>query len=302
VKMPIPTVPFPEVPLAEWNAFNTGTASGMFAYRQMQAINLLNLPDYGGGDLDEGQRKEALRWAVSLKRPLAALSLFLGVVALEDFIRDLATRLADTPSCQVIFPNLIDLRAKPVSRAPDKMFKRLDSDPAGILDPENINEAFKAAVGIEPVPAQEFWHLRDLALLRHTVAHHGGVIRQIDYPRFAHFIVAPGRVINPPLEFVKAELTYLYGLGRHIELRIRSGVFGRFLAAAGSGWSQNVPDEVVELIELFGFFGHFESTGVSMRYSEEGSELRNRQQAETDRIRNVILHKCIANLTSEFGP
>lgn len=300
--MPSPSVPLPDVPVSEWSACNTQTAFGLFAYRQVQAINLLDLPDYGGGDLDASQRQEALRSAVSLQKPLAALSLFLGVVALEDFIRDLASRLADTPSCLVKFPKLADLRAKPKDQAPDKMFKRLDTDPAGILDPEKINETFKAAIAVEPVNVQDFWHLRDLALLRHTVAHHGGVIRQVDLPRFAHFIVVPGRVINPPPDFIKDELMYLFRLGREIERRIRSAIFGAFISASGAGWSQNPPKEIEELIELFAYFGHIESTQVAAGYSEAGSELRQRQETEAVRIRTLLFRKCIEDLIAEFGP
>jgi hypothetical protein len=299
--MPSPSVTLPGVPVGEWNAFNTQTAVGLFAYRQMQATNLLELPDYGGGDLDASQRQEALRFAVSLQKPLAALSLFLGVVALEDFIRDLATRLADTPSCLAKFPKLADLRAKPKNQTPDRMFKRLDTDPAGILDPEKINEAFKSAIAVEPVKVQDFWHLRDLALLRHTVAHHGGVIRQVDLPRFAHFMVVPGRVINPPPDFVKDELMYLFRLGREIERSIRSAIFGKFISAAGAGWSQNPPKEIEELIVLFAYFGHIESTQVAVGYSEVGSELRQRQEAEAVRIRTLLIQRCVADLTAEFG-
>jgi len=39
------------------------------------------------GDLDAVQRREALQRAVALHRPLAALVIFLNVVALEDFFR-----------------------------------------------------------------------------------------------------------------------------------------------------------------------------------------------------------------------
>ena len=300
--MPTPAIPLPEVPLGEWNAIDTQTASGLFAYRQMQAMGLMELPDYGGGDLNAAQRKEALHKAVSFRKPLAAIALFLGVVALEDFIRDLAARLADTPSCLAHYPGLSKMCAQPVNQPPDKMFKRLDTDPAGVLDPDQINKLFNKAMSVEPVPTTEFWHLRDLALLRHTVAHHGAVIRQVDLPRFTHFIVKPGRVINPPPEFIKSELTYLYKMGREIEKRIRSAVFGKFVTATGAGWLNMLSQELVELIELFAYFGYLESTTFAVGYSEPESELRLRQEAEALRVRAVLLQKCVADLKNEFGP
>jgi len=298
---PAPTVTLPEAQVTEVSAVNARTASGLFAYRQSQAIGLLDFPDFGGGDLDAEQRRAALRDAISFKRPLAALTLFLGVVALEDFIRDLAARLADTPSCVAHFPALMKLRAQRIDRQPAQMFKRLDTDPAGMLDPEEINLRFMQAMGIAPVPVQEHWHLRDLALLRHTIAHHAALIRQVDLPRFAHFIVTAGSVINPPADFVRAELLYVYQIGQKIEKAIRSAVFTKVIAAAGAGWSKQPPAAMLELIELFGFFGYIESTTVAVGYSEPGSDLKRRQEAEAQRVRASLLSKCIAELVGEHG-
>jgi hypothetical protein len=299
--MPAPRIPLPEAQVAEWTAFDTGTAPGLFAYRQAQAIGLLDLPDYGGGDLNAEQRREALQHAVTFQKPLSALSLFLGVVALEDLIRDLAARLADLSSLLPYFPGLAKLRAQTVSRPADKAFKRLDTDPAGVLDPEAINARFVQAMGIAPVPEDEYWHLRDLALIRHTVAHHAAIIRSVDIPRFAHFIVA-GRVINPPPAFVQAELMYVYGIGRTIEKTIRSAAFKRIIQTVGPGWSLRPTQAVVELIELFGFFGFIESTTVPVGYAQSASELRRRQEVESTKIRAVLLQRCIAELAVEHGP
>jgi hypothetical protein len=299
--MPTPTVVLPEVQLAEWSAVDTRTAPGLFAYRQMQAMNLLDFPDYGGGDLDSAQRKEALRRAISFHKPLSALSLFLGVVALEDFLRDLAARLADVPNVVTHFPALTKLRAQQINRSAGQMFKRLDTDPAGTLDPAEINLRFTQAMGVAPVPTQEYWHLRDLALLRHTIAHNAAVIRQIDLPRFAHFIVEPGRIINPPPDFIHSELIYLYGLGRTIEKAIRSATFAKVIAKAGAGWAERAPQAVIELIEFFGFFGYIESTNVAVGYSEPGSDFRCRQEVEAQRVRTVLFQKCVADLVVEHG-
>lgn len=72
--MPTP-IPLQEVPVGERNAIDTRTVSGLLAYRQMHAMQLLELPDYGGGDLDAPQRKEALSSAVSFRKPMAMLAL-----------------------------------------------------------------------------------------------------------------------------------------------------------------------------------------------------------------------------------
>lgn len=122
------------------------------------------------------QRRDALLSAISFHKPLAALSLFLGVVALEDFVRDLVARMAEHPDLTRMFPQLAGLRSQPRARAPDQAFRRLDTDPAGVVDPEEINAVFQQALGIAPIDPLEYWHLRDLALLRHTVAHHAALI------------------------------------------------------------------------------------------------------------------------------
>lgn len=302
ILLPDPKVVLPAAPVCEWSAIDTSTSSGLFAYRHMQAAGLLDLPDFGGGDLASEQRREALVTAVSFRKPLAALSLFLGVVALEDFVRDLVARMAEVPELHRWFPALADFRSQPKARTPDQAFRRLDTDPAGVVDPEEINSVFQRSLGVSPIPSHEYWHLRDLALLRHTVAHHAAVIRHVDVPRFRYFQVQPGRVINPPAAFIKAELQYLYRLGRDAEASIRDVVFRRAVADAGTGWSQRPDASVERLIEFFAYFGYIESTTVPVGYSEAGSALRQEQESEAARIRAALLARCIADLASKFGP
>ncbi|MBI5062743.1 MAG: hypothetical protein HZB87_04555 [Desulfatitalea sp.] len=300
--LPDPQVELPEAPVGEWNAIDTRTSSGLFAYRSVQAAGHLDLPDFGGGDLNAEQRREVLLTAVSFHKPLAALCLFLGVVALEDFVRDLVARMADNPELLQWFPQLANFRSQPKSRTPDQAFRRLDTDPAGVVDPEEINSVFQRAIGVSPIPVHDYWHLRDLALLRHTVAHHAAVIRHVDVPRFRHFRVQPGRVINPSAAFVKAELQYLYRVGRDAEASVRDVVFRQAVADAGPGWSQAPDARVVRLIEFFAYFGYIESTTVPVGYSEPGTPLRQQQEREAARIRASLLAMCIGALVSTYGP
>ena len=300
--LPDPQIPLPEAQIGEWTFIDTRTATGLFAYRNMQATGLLDLPDFGGGDLNAEQRRDALAGAVSFHKPLAALSLFLGVVALEDFVRDLVARMAENTEIAQLFPPLQTLRSQPKARAPDQAFRRLDTDPAGVVDPEEINAIFRQALGIAPIAPQEYWHLRDLALLRHTVAHHAAVIRQVDLPRFRHFIVQAGRVINPPPAFVKAELHYLYQLGRRVETAVRDVVFREAIGAIGAGWSQPPDARIVQLVKFFAYFGYIETTTVPVGYSEPGSQLRQQQERESERIHAILLARCIADLLPLYRP
>ncbi len=101
-----PSVAFPEPLMGEWVGMRTNSASGLFAHRQMQAIDLLELPDSGGGDVTFEQRREALQTAISFQKPLVALTIFLAVVALEDFVRDFGARPADHGLVSLYFPEL----------------------------------------------------------------------------------------------------------------------------------------------------------------------------------------------------
>ena len=292
----------PEARVGEWSFIDTRTASGLFAYRNMQATGLLDFPDFGGGDLNTEQRRDALATAVSFHKPLAALSLFLGVVALEDFVRDLVARMAENSEISQLFPSLRELRSEPRTRAPDQTFRRLETDPAGVVDPEEINAVFRLALAVSPIAPREYWHLRDLALLRHTVAHHAAVIRQVDLPRFRHFIVQPGRVINPPPEFVKAELHYLYQIGRTVEKAVCEVVFREAVAAIGRGWSEAPDPRIVRLIRFFAYFGYIETTTAPVGYSEPGTPLRQQQERESERIHKVLVARCVADLLPVYGP
>ena len=144
--MPAPMIPFPDAPVSEWVGIRTDSATGLFAYRHHQAVNLLQMPDFGGGDLTHEQRREALRDAVNLHKPLAALAIFLGVVALEDFIRDFGARLADNTFIRELFPDLAAFRAEPIPRSADQAFKRLDTYRTGVIDPQAVKTPFSEAL------------------------------------------------------------------------------------------------------------------------------------------------------------
>jgi hypothetical protein len=297
-----PTVVLPDSPISEWTAIRTNSATGLFAFRQMQAIDLLEFPDYGGGDMTAEQRREALCNAVSFQKPLAALALFLGVVALEDFVRDFGARMADDITISCLFPALTQLRSKPIPRRPDQAFKRLDTDPTGVVDPEQVNKLFLNSLGVEPIPSSEYPRLRDLALIRHTVAHHAAVIRPVDVPRFQYYIVRPEQQINPPVAFVRETLMYLYQTGRVIEDAVRHMVFSSILPKLPNGWWTLQPDELTNLIEFFDYFGFIETTNLPVGYVAPGTPEYEERKEESDRIRAKLLARCIQELRERYTP
>jgi hypothetical protein len=118
-----------------------------------------------------------------------------------------------------------------------------------------VNARYRAILGVEPVPVAEFARLHDLAIIRHTVAHYGSVIRQIDVPRFQYYSVTPGALINPPPAFVRETSNYLYQIGTGFELAVRNHVFTRVIASLAPDWLKPPPQLLVDLIEAFDYFG-----------------------------------------------
>jgi hypothetical protein len=194
--------PFPTVPLGEFTPTRTSTAPGLFVYRHIQAKSLLDFPDFSGGDMNDEQRKEALEMWANVKCPLNALVLFLGVVALEDFIRDLGFRVAKVPALERHFPHISKLGSIPNRKKNPTPYDRQDNDPATLSDWSAVNSLYQRALGIAPINQAELPKLYDLALIRHIVAHHAALVRPIDAPRFRYWELQKNTQINPPAEFV----------------------------------------------------------------------------------------------------
>ena len=291
-------VPFPGVPIGEFTVTRPFTAPGLFAYRHMQAEQLLHFPDMGGGAMSAEQRREALERMVSLQRPLAALVLFLNVVALEDFIRDLGARLADVPGLDTYFPSVSELR--PMLRKNPQPYARQDKDPAPLSDWAEVNKLYRRVLDVEPIASGELPKLHDLALVRHTVAHHAALVRPIDAPRFRYWDVRPNTLLNPPIEFVREMSALLYRTGRDFEVVVMKRAFSVILDKAPLNWFEKPPGLVIALIELFNWFGKLITDNTpplipgSPNYEEE---MRTRNTS----IRSKLTELCIEDLRRQYA-
>lgn len=265
----------------------------MLLYRIAQAHDLLDLPDFGGGDFDSQQRRDALKRHVVFKQPLTALSLFLGVVAVEDYLRDFGARLSANKDFVRSAPGLISLEQQRSSRKQLRMFDRLDRDAFNPVDPDAVNRAFHAALGIDVIDVREHNRLRDLALVRHTVAHHASVFRTVDAPRFQYYKVTPGAPINPPPEFVKNTVQYLWQVARGVEIRVRNELLGRFKLGWPSDWRVAPNVELLRFIEFFEDFGFVETSRISVNVLPEDEPARSKVLAERTRIQNSLLESCL---------
>lgn len=294
----MPLEPFPTIPFGEFTVLRPFTAPGLFVYRHMQANQLLHFPDLGGGDMNAEQRKDALTQMVNLQRPLAAVVLFLGVVALEDFIRDIGARLADVPMLDSHFPQITALR--PVLRKDHKPYARPDKDPATLSDWMEVNALFQRAIGVAPIAATDLAKLHDLALIRHTVAHHAALIRPIDVSRFRHWEVQANTVINPPVEFVREVSMFLYRTGCSIEERLSDRLFSKILSGQPSDWYEKPCDLILALIETFNWFGKILTDDEPLLFPgtpDYEDELRKRNALSRQRLTQL----CIDDLLKKHA-
>ena len=249
-------IPFPSALVGEWTALRTDNPSGLFGYRHSQALQLMHFPDYGSGDMTAKQRRDALNMSLVIHKPMTALIIFLNVVALEDLIRNQSINLSNITGLNTYFPNISTLNSSPKLFNPNKPSKQLDNDPFPILDYLKLNTSYLNAMGVEPIPQIEHPKLYDLSIIRHTVAHHGSIIRSIDTQRFQYYEVSPNQQINPPIEFVKEIGKYLYEIGSQFRNSIQEVIFFTLCSAYSLNELRQRPQLLKDLVEEFNYFGH----------------------------------------------
>ena len=289
---------FLTVAVGEFTVFRPFTAPGLFAQRHMQSIGLLTFPDFSGGDLDSEQRKVALTQMVNIHRPLTALVLFLSVVALEDFIRDLGTRLADVPDISSHFPCIELLR--PALKKNPAPYARPDRDPAPLSDWPQVNALYERVLNTTPIQVEDLPMLHDLALIRHTVAHHAAVTRALDVPRFQYWDVPANALLNPPEDFVRNIAFDVYKIGSRFDVKIREAVFSKILDSLAPNWHLSPPPIIVTLIELFNWFGRF-SEGHRPMPTPGTNTYEQDRRAHDKAARDELVAICVEELRAQHA-
>jgi hypothetical protein len=234
--------------VAEISVFRPGTVPGLYSYRHFQAVSLLSVPAIAS-DLDEVTQQTLARAIVGHRAPLGALAIFYCIVALEDLIREMGNALAKSAVIKSQFPLVVDLATHRLS-TPMRRAARRDRDAISpLLSPKAVNNAYHKALGVRPIPRGSWPKLHDLSLIRHLVAHYGGIFRRVDAGRFSHYRVQSGHPINPPLEFVRETVIFAHSVGTSVEKAIRDrvcrGLMGNKMTRAE--WRQ--------IYRLFNYFG-----------------------------------------------
>jgi hypothetical protein len=115
-------------------------------------------------------------------------------------------------------------------------------------------------------------------------------------PRFQYYEVIAGRVINPPIEFIKDTSTYIYGIGRAFEEEVRDRVFSALMPRLPQGWQRTPPAILTALLELFNYFGNLLPSGGQsppMHSMEAYQEWAREQGAKA---RDELVRVCLDQL------
>lgn len=244
---------------------------------------MMEYPDF----TNDPQIKEMLLGQVSCRPPLTAVVIFLCVVALEDFVRELGNMLANVPDFQAYFSDSEKLKQK--SKQPSVPHERKDGDATRLSNPEDVNELYQSVFGISPYPDNELPKLRDLILIRHIVAHHGSIVREIDAERFRYYDIPSKSVLNPTVEFTKETALYIFKVGRIFEENVKKAVFTKIKEEQPSDWKEL--EITKKLIEGFNWFGKFAQTEVPLLRSPEGKNITDYSAAWTE-----LMSKCINDI------
>lgn len=288
---------FPHVAIAETMVFRPFNPSGLFQYRYMQAMRLLEPRSL----LGDKWSSEPIEQFVAMQRPLAALVLFLNVVALEDFLRQLGQRLAGTAGLQDLFPDILRLASVAVPAQPKKPNAKRDRDPFTLFDLHALNRNYSSVLGIEPLSTTNFPRLEDLILLRHTVAHHGSLVRAIDVPRFQYYNMVADRVINPPVSFVRDESAFIYKRMREFETAVLHKVLAGLIPTLLSGWRESPPRILLELVETFNYFDKVLPQAENVPTTDQFA-IGDAYFREQSRLSQLKLEKmCIETIATKFS-
>jgi hypothetical protein len=153
---------------------------------------------------------------------------FQGVVALEDYIREIGNGLGQIETLDTIggVNHIKSLKVKINEKTEDPFLSREKQGP--FLNPNKLNTNYKNTLGIEPITKDN--RLKDLIILRHIVAHNASYLRQIDVKRFQYYRAEANHIFKPNEQFARETLGYL----------------GKVV----SGFQKTVLDRILELLKI----------------------------------------------------
>jgi hypothetical protein len=276
---------FPNVPMGEVTAFPFRAPYGLFGFRLAEAAKLLQipLPIHGAQSSDNPIQSRDL--FLGLCRPITSLSLFVSVVALEDFARDVHAEL---------YVEEVEREKIRKCRAPLIV---------------HLQRLAEKCDGLAFMP-DESDRLDDLVKLRNIIAHYGGLVPPDR--KFLYWKVDASHPLNPPASFVQGEIRFIADMATRVHEAVRDEVFRRHISAAGAGWSGAPSDEILRLIEVFAFFGKLTPGAAStMAYAgpdirtllaHDFSDLVSRADTEREAAVASLQEACIRRLVEKFGP
>ncbi len=163
-----------------------------------------------------------------------------------------------------------------------------------MLDFTRVNTTYERVLSVKAINDSDSDQLHDLSLVRHVVAHHAGVFRDVDVPRLSYYEIQPG-LINPLLDFAREVMTFLYDVGQAFEAAVRHQVILKFLATLPTDWAASPPSsELRQLLRLFNFFGHVTTAGFGS--ITELWDIAEYRRAESARVEAELTRLCVLDL------
>jgi hypothetical protein len=109
----------------------------------------------------------------------------------------------------------------------------------GWQTPETVNRRYKDVFKREPIASDETSHLRDLWIVRHSVAHNGGIVTSPDARRLRDTSLSEKQVLIDE-DYLSAAVDLLRAIVLRLETVIGPSLLKRWFAEAAAGsWAQD---------------------------------------------------------------
>ena len=112
----------------------------------------------------------------------------------------------------------------------------------GWQTPEVMNSRYKDIYRREPIASAEIPQIRDLWIVRHSVAHNGGFVTQPDARRLRSGALRERQVLID-LAYLRGATVLLRGIVERLESLVGPALLGKWFAeGAGGSWAQDKED------------------------------------------------------------
>ncbi len=256
-------------PHGRWSIFNDGTAYGKFLERNSSQISLLNEIE------NQFKNTEERDFALFRQKPLGATILALQVAAFEDYLRELYKDIRKIKDIEEYFIHINCISSDNYN----EYFK--------IGNVEKLNKVFEQTLGFKPINSEDKQSIEDRVTIRHIVFHFWGIANEEKAKKLesGRYSVLAGEEICPNFDTLKEENEFFLGIARRVNENIYKSVLLATVCQLDDGWDIRLPEIIIDMLSVFGFFGHRIPSDVTV--------------GKTDiEIRKMYLNECVNDIKS----